>query len=154
MKQLFRTGVRIYPLEITDSLILVVFFFFKRAEATFPAQPELVDSLGSRKENTLPQKFNSTAEVHGSMGTQQQCNFHNALTAPVLPVNLCLAFPQISLSSHWTQAALRDCREMTEMLQRQEGERQGPAFPMKIASTSVLSHKCIHPHRHTHQMRL
>lgn len=27
---------------------------FKRAEATCPAQQELVDSLGSRKENTLP----------------------------------------------------------------------------------------------------
>lgn len=129
---------------------------FKRAEAACSAQQELVDSPGSRKESTLPQKFSPTAEVHGEASSNGPLtpNLHRALPAPGLPDNLCLALPSISRSSPREWAAPRGCRELAEMLQRQEGERQGPAFPMKIAPTSVLSHKCIHPHRHTHQMRL
>lgn len=64
-----------------------------------------------------------------------------------------LRFPFLPLGTGSTGGG-GGCREMTEMLQREEEESQGPAFPMKIAPTSVLSQKCIHPHRHTHQMRL
>lgn len=114
---------------------------FQRAGPTPPAQQALELSMGWRKMNASPIKAQPSCR-------NQDHKVRSYPKSRALPSEPPQPLPLLLLPRNRTGS----CQGKTEVLQRVE--RESPTPPTKIAPTSVLRQKCIHPHRHTHQMRL